>query len=175
MSINSLNSLSEGQSWIFQIPPEPGESFGHYLGRFRRANCLSRSGLAELMALDSTTVRGWETPSLDRPPRGEQLKKVSALIGVSEAELLEMLPGERSQVYLETRLCPACYTDNPIHQKHWQQVKVTQCDRHHNNFLTVCPDCGTSFRLPALWENGCCERCWLPFRDMQPLRHEKVD
>jgi len=31
------------QPWLFQVEPYPEESFGHFLGRFRRANLLSRS------------------------------------------------------------------------------------------------------------------------------------
>jgi len=42
---------SNSEGWIFRVAPMSGESFGHYLGRFRRANCLSQSGLAELVLI----------------------------------------------------------------------------------------------------------------------------
>jgi transcriptional regulator with XRE-family HTH domain len=167
-----MSGECEGQGWLFQVAPEVGESFDHYLGRFRRANCLSRAGLAELMAIETLTVRGWETPSLDRPPRAENLKKVAELMRVSEAELLVMLPVARSELHLETRLCPLCYDEMPIHQNQWQRATVDQCDRHNHPLLRSCPACGSGFRLPALWESGCCERCWLPFRDMRLHRGE---
>lgn len=50
--------------WMFQIAPVSGESLGHYLGRFRRANCLSQSALAELVLIEARLVRGLEMPSL---------------------------------------------------------------------------------------------------------------
>jgi transcriptional regulator with XRE-family HTH domain len=168
----SISGDREGQGWIFQLAAERGESFDHYLGRFRRANCLSRAGLGELLGIETLTVSGWEMPSLDRPPRAEQLKKVSALVGISEAELTAMLPVARSDLHLETRLCPFCYGETPIHQSQWQQAKVEQCDRHASPFLSCCSACGSGFRLPALWESGCCERCWLPFGDMGLQRRE---
>ncbi|MBD2020631.1 hypothetical protein H6F43_10595 [Leptolyngbya sp. FACHB-36] len=51
-----MSESPEGEGWIFQIAPVLGESFGHYLGRFRRANCLSRVGLAEWMTTDVRIV-----------------------------------------------------------------------------------------------------------------------
>lgn len=162
------------EGWIFQITPEPGESFGHYLGRFRRANCLSRAGLAELFSITSMVVRGWEMPSLGGSSSAEQLAKISVLMGLSVAQLEVMLPGERSQMHLSTRLCSACYVNLPVHQSCWQRAGVDACDRHHQPFLTACPSCGTGFRLPALWEDGCCERCWLPFSDMQDLEQTEL-
>jgi hypothetical protein len=176
----SMSSESEGQGWLFQLAPEAGESFDHYLGRFRRANCLSRAGLAELIAIETLTVRGWETPSLDRPPTAEHLKKVAVLMGVSEAEMRAMLSMGRSELHLETRLCPFCYGETPIHQKQWQRANVSQCDpcgiceaaRHDYPLLNGCPACSSGFRLPALWESGSCDRCWLPFREMGLHRGE---
>ena len=167
-----MSGKGEGQGWLFQVAPEVGESFDHYLGRIRRANCLSRAGLAELVAIETLTVRGWEIPSFDRPPRTEHLKKVAVLMGVSEAELRVMLPMARSERHLETRLCPFCYGETPIHQNQWQRAKVSQCDRHDYPLLNRCPGCGSGFRLPALWESGSCERCWLPFREMGLYRGE---
>ncbi len=153
-------------SWIFQMAPISGESVGHYLGRFRRANCLSRSGLAELVSIEVRLLRGLEMPSIGQPLNAIQVEKLSAFLGLSELQLTEMLPGVRSQIHLVTRLCPKCYEDTPIHQNAWQRAGVEQCDRHNAPLLTACPVCGIAFRLPALWENGCCEQCWLPFQKM---------
>ncbi len=161
-----MRDLDERSGWLFQIVPVPGESFGHYLGRFRRANSLSRVGLAAFMAIDVRIVRGWEMPSYGQPMSLPQLTQVSDLLGLSVAELMAMLPGERRQLHLATRLCPACYADTPIHQRDWQRAELTQCECHQQPFLTACPGCGMTLRLPTLWEYGCCERCWLPFSEM---------
>ncbi|NJR63145.1 MAG: hypothetical protein HC769_32815 [Cyanobacteria bacterium CRU_2_1] len=162
----SINERSEPAGWLFQIAPAPGESFGHYLGRFRRANCLSRIGLAEFLATDVRVVRGWEMPSLGQSLSAVELAKVATLLGLSVVELREMLPEERSKPHLATRLCPRCYADRPVHQRDWQRADLAQCQWHAQPLLAACSVCGSGFRLPALWENGCCEQCWLPFREM---------
>ncbi|MBE9098372.1 hypothetical protein [Vacuolonema iberomarrocanum] len=35
--------------WLFQVTPYLEESFSHFLGRFRRANCLSSAQLSPLL------------------------------------------------------------------------------------------------------------------------------
>ena len=157
------------ESWIFQIAPLPGESMGHYLGRFRRANSLSQSGLAELVMLEVRLLRGLEMPSLGQPLNASQSKKLCWFLRLSETELFGMMPPERTQLHLATRLCPRCYADRPIHCRGWQQAGVEKCDRHAVRLLSACPACDTAFRIPALWENGCCEQCWLPFQEMDNL------
>jgi TniQ len=160
--IDALNT----EGWIFQITPMPGESIGHYLGRFRRANCLSQSAFAEILSIEVRLVRGLEMPSLGQPLNADQLRKLLVLLELPDAQLAEMLPQARSHLHLSTRLCPNCYADKPIHQTAWQQAMIEQCEIHQEPFLTVCPACFTGFRLPALWENGSCEQCWLPFSQM---------
>ena len=164
--IDALNA----EGWMFQITPMPGESIGHYLGRFRRANCLTQSGLAELVSIEVRLLRGLEMPSMGQPLNADQLKKLSAVIGLSELQLSEMLPQARSQIHLATRLCPKCYGDAPIHQNAWQRATIGHCERHQEPFLTACPACQTGFRLPALWESGCCEQCWLSFSQMHLIQ-----
>jgi transcriptional regulator with XRE-family HTH domain len=159
--------LNDG--WMFQITAMPGESLGHYLGRFRRANCLSQSELAELVLINVQLLRGLEMPSLGQPLSANQSKRLCSFLGVTETQLLEMMPPVRSQLHLATRLCPNCYRDSPIHRQEWQHAGGEQCDRHKAPLLTACPACATAFRLPALWENGCCEQCWLPFQEMHNL------
>jgi hypothetical protein len=171
----SMSESPEGEGWIFQIAPVLGESFGHYLGRFRRANCLSRVGLAEWMTTDVRIVRGWEMPSCGQPLSAAQLAKISTLLGLSEAQLVAMLPAERSKTQVATRLCPKCYVHTPIHQQDWQRAELTLCASHEQPFLTACSGCSTVFRVPALWENGCCERCWLPFGEMDHHRCNQAD
>lgn len=159
--------LNDG--WLFQLAPILGESLGHYLGRFRRANCLSQSALAELVLIEVRVLRGLETPSLGQPLAREQLNRLSSFLRLSETELSAMLPPARSQLHLTTRLCPQCYANKPIHRQEWQRTGVEQCDHHNAPLLTACPACRATFRLPALWENGCCECCWLPFHQMHPF------
>jgi hypothetical protein len=156
----------DAEGWLFQMAPVGGESIGHYLGRFRRANCLSQGALAELVLIEARLLRGLEMPSLGHPLNRDQLKKLAAVLRLSESQLTAMLPPERSQLHLPIRLCPKCHAETPIHRQEWQRVGVEHCDRHDAPLLTACPACGTAFRLPALWENGCCECCWLPFQQM---------
>jgi hypothetical protein len=170
-----MSEEAEGAGWVFQIAPEPGESFGHYLGRFRRANCLSRSGLAAWMNTDERTVRGWEMPSWGQPLSAVQLATVAGLLGLSVPQLVAMLPAERTKIHVATRLCSACYAATPIHQQDWQRAELLQCVAHEQPFLTACSGCGAVFRVPALWENGCCERCWLPFGAMDHRRLNQAD
>ncbi|WP_442949398.1 hypothetical protein [Nostoc sp.] len=43
--------IVEIQSWLFQVEPLEGESLSHFLGRFRRANELTSSGLGKAAGL----------------------------------------------------------------------------------------------------------------------------
>jgi transcriptional regulator with XRE-family HTH domain len=82
--------LNDG--WMFQITAIPGESLGHYLGRFRRANCLSQSGLAELVLIDVQLLRGLEKPSFGQLLSANQLKRLCSFLGLTETQFLEMMP-----------------------------------------------------------------------------------
>jgi transcriptional regulator with XRE-family HTH domain len=152
--------------WLFQVLPHPDESLGHFLGRFRRANNLSRLGLAELLSVSGVMIRNWETPSRQRPPSGSELESLSNGIGVNRETLVQMLPPDSSQLHLGTRLCPVCYQEVPIHRRTWQYASVERCERHQQSLRWQCPACGTPLRLPALWESGICEHCWLRFSEM---------
>lgn len=165
----SISEWEDGGGWLFEIAPVPGESFGHYLGRFRRANCLSRVGLAAFVAVDVRIVRGWEMPSYEQPVNSVQLTRVAPLLGLTVAEVVAMLPEARSQRHLATRLCPTCYSETPVHRNAWQRAGVNQCECHQQPLLAACPGCQVLFRLPALWERGCCDRCLLPFDEMSLL------
>uniref|UniRef100_A0A7C3P9X7 Uncharacterized protein n=1 Tax=Oscillatoriales cyanobacterium SpSt-418 TaxID=2282169 RepID=A0A7C3P9X7_9CYAN len=93
------------------------------------------------------------------------MKRLSQLMGLAPMQLRQMLPSV--SLHLQTRLCPACYAEVPVHRRTWQEKGVDQCDRHHLLLLSACPVCQTGFRLPALWEEGCCERCGLEFSHMR--------
>lgn len=152
--------------WVFRVQPYPGESFGHFLSRFRRANQLSSKGLARVLGLTEKTVAFWEVPSRSRPPNYQQLSHLAPLVGLDIEHLAAMLPPPRSQMYLATRLCAVCYREAPAHKVAWQLVANPNCDRHQLSLLSACPICGACFELPALWEKGCCRECGKPFAQM---------
>jgi hypothetical protein len=53
-----------------------------------------------------------------------------------------------------------------IQQIEWQ-FKVTQgCQHHHLSLLSECPNCGARFKVSALWIDGWCHWCFIPFSEM---------
>lgn len=156
--------MTQMQTWVFRVEAEEGESLGHYLGRFCRANYLSRYAIAQQLGIRQEWVEGWFTPSLRRNPTKLQLIALSKLVEVRPSQLRLMLPP--SNLHLLTRLCGACYGEIPVHRRDWQKAESHSCDRHSLKLLSVCPVCQTGFRTPALWEEGSCEKCGLGFKEM---------
>jgi hypothetical protein len=156
-----------GEGWVFRVQAVPGESFGHYLGRFRRANALSHKIVAEHLGVRSVWVEEWERPSRRRNPTDLQLVALGKLMDVDPAQLARMLPPDC--LHLQTRLCPTCYAEAPVHQAKWQRSSVSWCDRHRLPLLSACPVCNSGFRLPALWENEQCKQCGLAFAQMHTV------
>ncbi len=154
----------QSETWVFRVKAEAGESLGHYLGRFRRANYLSYKALAEHLGVRVEWVQAWETPSRRRNPSALQLVALSKLVEVEVKQLRKMLPPAR--LHLPTRLCGACYREVPIHQAVWQEVGRTDCLAHSLVLLSECPVCGTGFRTPALWSDEHCERCQTAYGEM---------
>ena len=152
--------------WLFRVDPHPGESFGHFLGRFRRANRLSSKHLSAMLEVNSHVVDYWETPSRRRRPNKAELKQLSGLTGVAPAEFGKMWPRKGTLLYLPTRLCPHCYAKEPWHRLAWQKENAPKCDRHRLKLLQACPGCGSAFRLPCEWERGECDLCRMPFGEM---------
>jgi len=148
------------------VRADDGESLGHFLGRFRRANALSHKAIAQHLGVRVEWVKAWESPSLRRNPTNLQLLAISKLVDVECEQLTTMLPPD---LHLQTRLCPACYGEVPIHRVSWQQKGVDWCDRHGLRLLSSCPVCQTGFRTPALWEDDQCEKCRLPLSQMQTI------
>jgi transcriptional regulator with XRE-family HTH domain len=105
------------QSWMFRVDAYRGESLGHFLGRFRRANALSHKSLAEHLIIRVEWVIAWEAPSRRRNPTPLQLFALSKLVEVEPQVLAEMLPQEPLE--LKTRLCAACYGERQVHQAAW--------------------------------------------------------
>ena len=152
-------------SWVFRVIPVPGESLGHFLGRFRRANQLSHRAIADHLGVRVRWVEDWERPSRRCNPSELQRIALSKLVEVDPQQLVKMLPPAR--LHLQTRLCAACYEETPVHLANWQRESNRGCDRHALLLLSTCPNCGAGFRTPALWEDECCEQCGLRFTQMR--------
>lgn len=153
--------------WLFQVEPCREESFGHFLGRFRRANSLSSSQLSAMMGQRPYVVSYWESPSRQRRPGAGELRQLSQLSGVCVARLALMWSPPGTELHWPTRLCAWCYADAPWHRLSWQIASRPQCEVHQRQLLAGCPQCGSAFRLPSYWHPGVCDRCEFPFQEMR--------
>lgn len=154
------------QPWLFQIEPYEGESFSHFLGRFRRPNHLTPSGLGQLAGIGAVVAR-WERFHLNPFPSAKELEALASVVGVSADRLAEMLPPQCvGMQWSPIRLCGACYGETPSHRMEWQYKSVWKCDRHQLKLLSKCPRCEAPFKIPAFWEDGVCHRCQMPFAEM---------
>ncbi|MBF2056840.1 MAG: TniQ family protein [Cyanobacterium sp. T60_A2020_053] len=156
--------MMEIQPWWFTISPYEDESISHFLGRFRRENTLTVSGLGEITGLYSAIAR-WEKFRFNPSPSLEQLEKLSAIVQVDVATLQKMCPSAPMKMS-PIRLCSACYVENPYHRMKWQYKEIYKCDRHQLKLLSECPHCGARFKIPSLWVNGWCHRCFTHFGEM---------
>ncbi|QIR40773.1 hypothetical protein HCG51_31490 [Tolypothrix sp. PCC 7910] len=158
--------VAEIQPWLFQIAPLEGESISHFLGRFRRANDLTPTGLGKAAGIGGAIAR-WEKFRFNPPPTPQQLEALAIVVGVDTDRLKQMLLPLGVGMKMEPiRLCAACYAKSPCHKIEWQ-LKVTQgCGRHKLTLLSECPNCGSRFKMPALWVDGWCQRCFLNFFEM---------
>jgi len=165
--------VGEINPWLFQVEPYQGESLSHFLGRFRRANDLTPAGLGKAAGLGGAIAR-WEKFRFNPPPSRQQLEALAKVVEVDADRLAQMLPPAGVGMKIEPiRLCAACYTESPCHKMEWQ-FKVTQgCvgearrrHRHKVSLLSECPNCGARFKIPALWVDGWCQRCFMTFADM---------
>jgi TniQ len=155
------------QPWLFEIEPYEGESLSHFLGRFRRPNHLTSSGLGQLAGIGAVVAR-WERFHLNPPPSLQELAALAKVVGVSADRLAEMLPPEGvGMQWSPIRLCGGCYAATPCHQMEWQYKSVWKCDRHALKLLSKCPKCEAAFKMPALWEDGTCHRCRTLFAEMR--------
>jgi len=160
------------QPWFFQVDPYEGESFSHFLGRFRQQNHLTAGGLGQLAGIGAVVAR-WERFHLNPPPSPKEFEALARVVGVSPERLAEMLPPKGvGMQWSPIRLCGACYKETPCHQMEWQYKSVWKCDRHQLKLLSKCPKCEAPFKMPALWEEGICDRCLAPFAAM--ALHQKA-
>lgn len=165
---------AEIQPWLFRLEPMEGESLSHFLGRFRRANDLTPTGLGRMAGLGGAIAR-WEKFRFNPPPSRQQLEALGVVVGVEGDRLVQMLPPPGVGMKMEPiRLCAACYTESPCHKIEWQFKTTTGCvggsrgvsHPHRLALLSECPNCGARFKAPALWVDGWCQRCFLTFADM---------
>lgn len=160
------------QPWLFQVKPCEGESLSHFLGRFRRENNLSVSGLGREAGIGAVVAR-WEKFYLNPFPSRRELEALAKVVQVDADRLREMLPPEGVGMKHEPiRLCGACYGESPCHKIEWQFKTTQGCDRHQISLLSECPNCGARFKIPALWADGWCHRCFLSFVEMR--RYQKI-
>ena len=156
----------EIQPWLFRVEPLEGESLSHFLGRFRRANKLTPSGLGKLAGLGGAIAR-WEKFRFNPPPSLQQLEALAVVVGMKGDRLVQMLPPAGVGMKLEPiRLCGACYAEFPFHKIEWQFKGMQGCDRHKLRLLSECPNCGARFKVPALWTEGWCQHCFMDFGKM---------
>lgn len=152
--------------WLFIIQPYEGESLSHFLGRFRRANHLSPAGLGRLTGIGAVVGR-WERFHFNPRPSQQELEVIASVVEVDANRLAQMLPSMGEEMQHEPiRMCGACYAEAPCHRIEWQYKSVWKCDRHNLLLISKCPQCGARFKIPALWEEGACHRCQMPFAEI---------
>ncbi|MEH2157683.1 MAG: hypothetical protein V7K66_26080, partial [Nostoc sp.] len=83
--------MVEIQTWLFQIEPLERESLSHFLGRFRRANDLTPTGLGKAAGLGGAIAR-WEKFRFNPPPSRQQLEALAKVVEVDADRLAQMLP-----------------------------------------------------------------------------------
>ncbi len=164
--------MAELQSWLFQVAPFEGESLSHFLGRFRRENEMTPSGLGKEAGIGAVIGR-WEKFYHNPFPASEQLEALAQIVGVDAERLRAMLPPKGiGMKHQPIRLCAACYVESPCHRIEWQFNQTDRCEKHQLRLLSECPNCKARFPIPALWANGWCSRCFLTFAEM--MQYQKV-
>jgi hypothetical protein len=150
----------------FAVELLEGESLSHFLGRFRRANSLTATALGKIIGLGAVVGR-WEKLYLNPFPSRQQLEALADVVMVDADRLAQMLPPKG--VSMKPRpilLCAVCYAENPYHRIEWQFKERRGCDHHQLRLLGKCTNCETPFLIPALWVQGECPHCFLPFATM---------
>lgn len=150
----------------FAVELLEGESLSHFLGRFRRANSLTITALSKITGLGAMVGR-WEKLYLNPFPSRQELEALADVVMVDADRLAQMLPPKG--VTMKPRpilLCAVCYAENPYHRIEWQFKERWGCERHQLRLLGKCINCETPFPIPALWVQGECPHCFLPFASM---------
>ncbi|MDJ0898098.1 MAG: hypothetical protein QNJ55_04750 [Xenococcus sp. MO_188.B8] len=94
----------------------------------------------------------------------QQFQAWADVVGVDSLRLRAMLPPKGTGMKCAPiRLCGACYGEVPCHRMEWQYKSVWKCDKHQLKLISKCLNCRAKFKMPALWEHGCCHWCRLSF------------
>lgn len=155
---------------IGYLEPFEGESISHYLGRYRRQPIIS---VSSPISLGLATKCGsifyrWENLYFNPRPTEEEVTLVCAVIGLTEEELIRLLPATNESVLMKPiRLCAACYRENSWHLMKWQYQSIQRCEFHQRKLIAACPACHQLFPTPANWlANMNCAKCKFLFTRM---------
>lgn len=158
--------LYEFEPWINVVMPFPGESISHFLGRFERSNQWSAYQIGRVTELGAVVSR-WKKLYFNPFPTEEELESLAKVVELDVDTLRSMLPLKGVTFRPRPiRLCAACYVEQPYHRIEWQFKSVTACNSHQLRLLEKCPKCRKPLVIPALWEDGACSRCSMPFAEM---------
>jgi len=92
---------------------------------------------------------------------------LAAVVELDADKLRQMLPPVGvGMKHSPICLCGACYGESPCHKIEWQLKKTGGCDRHQLPLLSKYPACEKPFPIPALWTEGLCQKCFIPFAEM---------
>ena len=86
-----MRDTNDVQPWLFPVEPYEGESFSHFLGRFRRRNHLSPGALGDLAGVGGVVAR-WERFHLNPFPSDQEFQALAEVVGVNSLQLRAMLP-----------------------------------------------------------------------------------
>lgn len=165
--------VAETHTWYVQILPYPSESLSHYMGRFCRANCISTNMLAKEAGVGHVLLSQLQKLRFNSPPTLQQLEKIGKAMGLSLSQVQAMMPSQPMKLE-PVRLCAACYQEAPCHQMHWQYKATRGCSQHGLQLLPRCPHCRAPFRAPNIWGQPACQRCGLPFAEMERFQQPYV-
>ncbi|MEM6591170.1 MAG: TniQ family protein [Cyanobacteria bacterium P01_C01_bin.73] len=118
------------QPWLFEVEPYEGESLSHFLGRFRRQNHLTVTGLGQMASIGAVVAR-WERFHLNPYPTQAEFELLGKVVGLLPERFWDMLPSESEGMKCEPiRLCGACYGESPCHRIEWQYKSRWKCGKH---------------------------------------------
>jgi hypothetical protein len=112
-------------------------------------------------------IAPWEKFRFNPTPSRQPLEALATVVEVEAERLQEMLPPPGVGMKLEqSRLCGAYYPNPLCYKIEWQFKTATGCDRHQLRLLSDCPNCGARFKVPALWVDRWCQRCFIFFPEL---------
>jgi hypothetical protein len=142
-----MTLTDEIQPWLFPVEPLEGESFSHFLGRFRRRNHLTPSALGQLAGIGAVVAR-WERFHLNPFPSDKELEGLAKVVGVEHRGCGKCCQPQGVGMKCDPiRLCGACYAESPCHRMEWQFKSTAGCETHQLRLLSKCPGVGRGLRF----------------------------